>query len=142
MINDDLKLTGSLIVAINDEVVQEADNVVVTAGKDWVAERMRGDNSAMSHMAVGTGSNAVVAGDTTLQTEVARGELNSTTVSGMEIIYTEIFEAGTPEASTAVTEAGIFNDYSGGDMLARTVFSVVNKGTLDSMTITWTITVL
>ena len=41
----------------------------------------------------------------------------------------------------AITEAGLFDAASGGDMLARTVFSVVNKGASDSITITWTITI-
>ena len=41
----------------------------------------------------------------------------------------------------AITEAGIFNASSSGTMLCRTVFSVVNKGASDSMTITWTVTV-
>ena len=36
-INDDLKLKGKLTIALNDEVVQEVDNLVVTAGKGYVA---------------------------------------------------------------------------------------------------------
>ena len=49
------------------------------------------------------------------------------------------FAAGS--GTGAITEAGVFNASSGGTMLCRTVFSVVNKGADDSMTITWTITV-
>ena len=41
----------------------------------------------------------------------------------------------------AITEAGLFNASSSGTMLCRTVFSVVNKGASDAMTITWTVTV-
>ena len=44
------------------------------------------------------------------------------------------------DATGAVTEAGIFNAASGGTMLCRTVFSVVNKGADDSLSVTWTIT--
>ena len=33
MLNDGLKLTGKLSIAINDKVVQEVPNLVVTAGK-------------------------------------------------------------------------------------------------------------
>ena len=33
MLNDGLKLTGKLSIAINNEVVQEIPNLVVTAGK-------------------------------------------------------------------------------------------------------------
>jgi hypothetical protein len=39
-----------------------------------------------------------------------------------------------------VTEAGIFNALTGGDMLCRTVFPVVNKGADDTMSVTWTVT--
>ena len=139
MINDDLKLTGAVSIALNGEVVQEIPNLVVTAGKEWVADRMADSNTVMTHMAVGTSSTAAAAGQTALVSESARGALTSTTVTNNEIAYVETFAAGT--ATAALTEAGIFDASSGGDMLCRTVFSVVNKGANDSMTITWTITV-
>ena len=139
MITDDLKLTGALTIALNDEVVQETENLVVTAGKNWVADRMNNANTVMTHMAVGTGTNAAAAGDTTLQTENDRNALTSTTVTNNAVAYVATWAAG--DATAALTEAGIFDAASGGDLLARTVFSVVNKGAADSMTITWTITV-
>ena len=139
MIHDDLKLTGALTIALNDEVVQETENLVVTAGKNWVADRMNNANTVMTHMAVGTGTNAAAAGDTTLQTENDRNALTSTTVTNNAVAYVATWAAG--DATAALTEAAILDAASGGDMLARTVFSVVNKGAADSMTITWTITV-
>ena len=139
MIHDDLKLTGALTIALNDEVVQETENLVVTAGKNWVADRMNNANTVMTHMAVGTGTNAAAAGDTALQTENDRNALTSTTVTDNAVAYVATWAAG--DATAAITEAGIFDAASSGDMLARTVFSVVNKGAADSMTITWTITV-
>ena len=33
MINDGLNLKGKLAIALNGEIVQEVDNIVVTAGK-------------------------------------------------------------------------------------------------------------
>ena len=139
MIHDDLKLTGALTIALNDVIVQETENLVVTAGKNWVADRMNNANTVMTHMAVGTGTNAAAAGDTTLQTENDRNALTSTTVTNNAIAYVATWAAG--DATAALTEAGILDAASGGDLLARTVFSVVNKGAADSMTITWTITV-
>ena len=144
MVNDNFALTGALTIAINDEVVQETENLVVTA---WVADRMANANTVMTHMAVGTGSTAAAAGDTALGTVITGGR-NTLTVSGgtvgtgadaNTIVYAATWAAG--DATAAITEAGIFDAASGGDMLARTVFAVVNKGALDSMTITWTITV-
>ena len=139
MIHDDLKLTGALTIALNDVIVQETENLVVTAGKNWVADRMNNANTVMTHMAVGTGTNAAAAGDTTLQTENDRNALTSTTVTDNAVAYVATWAAG--DATAALTEAGILDAASGGDLLARTVFSVVNKGAADSMTITWTITV-
>ena len=139
MIHDDLKLTGALTIAVNDEIVQETENLVVTAGKNWVADRMNNANTVMTHMAVGTGSTAAAAGNTALVTETDRNALTSTTVTDNAVAYVATWAAG--DATAALTEAGIFDAASSGDMLARTVFSVVNKGAADSMTITWTITV-
>ena len=140
MLNDGLKLTGKLTIALNDEIVQEVPNLVVTAGKEYVASRIKNDSTtAMSHMAIGTGSTPAAAGNTALGSESARTGLTSTTVSGADIVYVDTFAAGT--GTGAITEAGIFNASSGGTMLCRTVFSVVNKGASDAMTITWTVTV-
>ncbi len=139
MLNDGLKLTGKLSIAINDEVVQEVPNLVVTAGKNYVADRIKNNSTVMSHMAIGTGSTAAAAGDTALGNQTARTALTSTTVTDNEIVYVDTFAAGT--GTGAITEAGIFNASSGGTMLCRTVFSVVNKGASDAMTITWTVTV-
>ena len=139
MLNDGLKLTGKLSIAINDEVVQEVPNLVVTAGKNYVADRIKNNSTVMSHMAIGTGSTAAAAGNTALGSESARTQLTSSTVTDNEIVYVDTFAAGT--GTGAITEAGIFNASSGGTMLCRTVFSVVNKGASDAMTITWTVTV-
>ena len=139
MINDNFALTGALTIAVNNEVVQETNNLVVTAGKNWVADRMNNANTVMTHMAVGTGTTAAAAGDTALGTQLDRNALTSTTVTNNTIEYACTWAAG--DGTGAITEAGIFDASTGGDMLARTVFSVVNKGAADSMTITWTITV-
>tara|TARA_B100000900_G_scaffold355911_1_gene325396 strand:- start:172 stop:597 length:426 start_codon:yes stop_codon:yes gene_type:complete len=140
MLNDGLKLTGKLSIAINDEIVQEVPNLVVTAGKGYVASRMKDASAtAMSHMGIGSGSTAAAASDTALGSQLARTSLTSTTVSGADVVYVDTFPAGT--GTGAVTEAGLFNASSGGTMLCRTVFAVVNKGASDAMTITWTVTV-
>ena len=65
--------------------------------------------------------------------------MTSGTASTNTVVYIATFAAGT--GTGAVTEAGILNASSSGTLLCRTEFSVVNKGSADSMTITWTITV-
>ncbi len=140
MLNDGLKLKGHVSIKVNGEVVQEIPNLVVTAGKNYVASRIKDATAtAMSHMAIGTSSTAAAVGNTALGTEAGRVSLTSTTVTDNEIAYVATFGAGT--GTGAIVEAGLFNASSGGTMLCRTVFSVVNKGASDSMTITWTVTV-
>ena len=140
MINDDLKLKGKLQIALNGDTVQEVDTLVVTAGKGYVASRMKDASAtAMSHMAIGSGTTAAAASQTALGTELGRVSLTSTSVSGAVVTYVATFAAGT--GTGAVTEAALLNASSSGTMLCRTVFSVVNKGANDSMTITWTVTV-
>tara|TARA_B110000858_G_scaffold26790_1_gene27959 strand:+ start:91 stop:519 length:429 start_codon:yes stop_codon:yes gene_type:complete len=137
--NSQMEMKGRLTISINDEVVQEIDNLVVTTGKGYVASRMKDATAtAMSHMAVGTGNTAAAAGDTALGGESARVTLTSTTVSGAVVTYVGTFPAGTGTA--ALTEAAILNASSSGTMLCRTVFAVVNKGANDSMSIQWQIT--
>ena len=145
MIQDSIKMTGELRITVTNpegDITQETvvPNLVVTSGKDFIAERMKdATTSVMSHMAIGTGSTAAAAGDTALCTEAGRVSLTSTTVTANAVAYVATFGAGT--GTGALTEAGLFNASSSGDMLCRTVFSVINKGAADTLGITWTVTV-
>lgn len=142
--NDGLKLRGDVALVLRDKngnVKEERKikNLIVNTGLNFICDRMKNDETAMSHMALGSGSTAAAAGDTTLGTQLgSREALDSDTVSSNTITYTSSFEAG--DATGAVTEAGIFNATSGGTMLCRTVFAVVNKSADDSLSVTWTIT--
>ena len=145
MIQDQIKVTGELKITVtNDEgnVKKEVivPNIVVTDGKEYIASRMKDASAtAMSHMAIGTGSTAAAAGDAALGTESGRVALTSTTVTSNAVAYVATFTAGT--GTGAITEAGILNASSSGDLLCRTVFSVINKGAADTLGITWTVTV-
>ena len=145
MINENLKLSGQLGIVLRDKdgnIKEERTerNLVVTTGLNYIASRMKDASaSAMTHMALGSGTTAPAAGQTDLVTLLgSREALDSTTVTNNEVAYVAFFEAG--DATGAVTEAGIFNASSGGTMLCRTKFNVVNKAADDTMTVTWTIT--
>lgn len=144
MIQDNLKVTGALKVQIFDKTgalkeERELKNLVVTTGKTFIAARMVGTPTAMSNMAIGSGSTAASASDTALGAELGRVALTSSTSTGTVVTYVATFGAGVGTGS--VTEAGIFNASSAGTMLCRTVFSVINKGADDAMSVTWQITV-
>ena len=140
MLHDNFNMIGHLSISINDEVVQEVPNLVVTDGKEYVASRMKDTTkAAMSHMAIGTVSTAAAASDSALGGQANREVLTSATVTGTTITYIATFGAGS--GTGAITEAGLFNASSAGDMLCRTVFAVINKGQNDAMTISWSVTV-
>jgi len=142
-----MKATGKVNVVLKDEFgnVKEdftVNNLVVDTGLDFIASRMKDATAtAMSHMEVGTDNTAAASGDTALGSAVSssRTALTSTTVTDNAVAYVCTFAAGT--GTGALTEAGIFNASSAGTMLCRTVFSVINKGASDSMTVTWTVTI-
>ena len=145
MFNETLKLSGQLAIVLKDKdgnVKEERTekNLVVTTGLNYIASRMKDASAtAMTHMALGSGTTAAAAGQTDLVTLLgSREALDSTTVTANAVAYVASFEAG--DATGAVTEAGIFNAASSGTMLCRTKFNVVNKAADDTMTVTWTIT--
>lgn len=148
MINENLKLSGQLNIVLKDKAgnikdQRDVKNLVVNTGLAYIASRMTGTaKSVMSHMALGSGATAAAASQTDLVSVLgSREALDSTSISGSnneKVVYVSSFEAG--DATGAVTEAGLFNASSSGDMLCRTVFSVVNKAADDTMSVTWTIT--
>jgi hypothetical protein len=144
MLNDQIKITGQVNIVVTGKDGQVKDsrsikNLVVTTGKEFIAARMVGTPTEMSHMALGASSTAAAAGDTALGSELGRVALASDSATGAVVTYTATFPAGT--ATGAIVEAGVFNASSSGTMLCRTVFAVVNKGADDAMSVTWAITV-
>jgi len=148
IMNENLWLDGQLDIVLFDKngLVKHAEtveNLVVNVGLAFIISRMVGTSKGvMSHMAVGSGSTAAAAGDTALGSQLgSRKVLDSTTITGSnneKVQYVCTFGSG--EGTGAITEAGIFNASSSGDMLCRTVFAVVNKAADDTMVITWTVT--
>jgi hypothetical protein len=149
MLQDNIKTKGTLSLVLTDEFgnvkQQDEHNLVVSTGLAYIASRMKDATAtAMTHMAVGAGSTAAAAANSALGNELGRVTLTSTTivttsVANDAVQYVATFGAGT--GTGAITEAGIFNDSTTGTMLCRTVFAVINKGALDTLTITWKVTV-
>jgi len=136
-----LNVTGCLQVVMNGKLHSEFDNLVVTAGKEWVAGMMTGVGNAVSHMAVGTSTSIASVGQTALVAEIDR---NALTVAGGTAVAATVQYActwGAGDGNGALTEAALFDNSSGGNMIARTVFNVITKDPEDVMTIIWTITI-
>lgn len=145
-LQETMKITGKLSIVVRDDngnVKQEllVPNLVVTTGKNYIASRMVGTAATvMNGMSIGTGTGTPAVGDIALGTEAGRVALSTFTSSTNAVTATATFPAGT--GTGAITEAGIFNNAStGGTMLCRTTFPVVNKAAGDSIAITWVISV-
>jgi hypothetical protein len=120
------------------------ENGITDAGFSFIAHSVgnraaSGATNAMSHIAVGTGTTAFAAAQTALVTELNRQAASFSHTVGTKVFsFSANYAAGV--ATGAITEAGVFNAASAGTMLDRVVFSVINKGSDDSLTQTFTFT--
>jgi len=112
-------------------------NTVTTSGKEGIADNILAAPSLgkPTHMAVGTGSP----GANALGVENDRNALTSKTRSGAVVTMVGDWAAG--DATAALTEAGVFNASSSGNMWLSTSFAVINKGANDTLQISWTLTI-
>lgn len=145
MTEDAFKLIGHVRAELRSEDgslkdVRETDNLITTVGRNAIIEQLDASpaNAKPSHMAIGTGTNAAAAGDTALQTELDRNALTSKNVAANVATMVGDWAAG--DGTGAITEAGILNAGSSGDLYARATFSAINKAAGDTLSITWTFT--
>jgi hypothetical protein len=112
-------------------------NTVTTAGKNGIADQILASPSLNkpTHMGIGTGSPS----GTALGTELDRNALTSKTRSGAVVTMVGDWAAG--DGTGAITEAGVFDAASTGNMWLSASFSVINKGATDTLSISWTLTV-
>ena len=110
------------------------------AGMAEAAELLIGAGTAFSNIAIGTGTTNFAATSTQLNNEYKRDTATTSTdttdVSGdtAKLVFTFSFTE-----SKAVTEAGVFNNDSAGDMIAAQTFSAVNVTNGDQLEITYKI---
>lgn len=145
LLSENPKASGSLVIELFDQNGnlkdrREIKNLIVNTGLAFMAQRLISTPTALSHMGIGTSSSAPAGAQTDLLASTARVALTSstnitTTVTNDTARFIATF--GASVGTGAIQEAGLFNASTAGTMLCRTVFAVVNKGALDSMTITW-----
>lgn len=151
-LHDNLKIKGDLKIEMFDAngkkyFERDEKNLTVLVGREWIASRLKdtGLPNQMTHMELGQGATATSATDTDVNIpfaprarvalSVAGGTVTSNTVT-----YTATFGPGV--GTGPATEAILVNASSGGTILCRTVFAVINKPAPDSMAISWTVSVL
>lgn len=116
---------------------QKIHNTVTTAGKNAIADQLLASPTLgkPTHMGIGTGSPST----NSLGSELDRNALTSKTRSGAVVTMVGNWAAG--DGTGAITEAGVFDASSSGNMHLSTSFSVINKAANDTLEITWTLTI-
>ena len=151
-INDSLTMKGRVRLCVwnpDGSLAQEqkVDNLVVTAGKTAIANHLTAGSPSptalrVNYVALGTGTNAPAAGDTTLQTETYRKATasagNTVGVATVTGYYTATETTGT------YREAGLFMGGTAsantGTLLSRVAINIT-KTSIQTLTIEWTITI-
>lgn len=139
--SEQIRLRGRYTLRCNGEVIAEGENLVVTVGKNHVADQLLSapTQATMSHMAIGSGDTAPAAGNTALVTETARVAFGTKTRSTNVVTYVATFGAGV--GTGAVKEAGILNAAAAGTMLNRFLVGPHTKGANDTYELTVQLTV-
>lgn len=148
---DYLKITGDVNIQhfdANKMLVDERNikNLVVERGKNTLAARLVGNaQPTLSYMVVGTSSTGASYTDTSVIAPIASSNtaISTPTVTANAVVAQATFGPGT--GTGALQEAGLFTAFSAtptvGNLFCRTTFSTVTKGALDTVIITWTISV-
>jgi hypothetical protein len=118
--------------------------VFTNAGAAIVTNRIIQAGTAPKNIGWGVGTNAAAVGDTALQTESAPttaggrtvGTESRTTVTNTNDNY-QVVGTVTAGSTLAITESGLFDAVSAGNMLIRGVFSAVNVVSADSIAFTF-----
>jgi len=149
-IKENLKMKGLISIEVKDKKgkLKEKRDVTNTITNVSLAEVTGlmgnvGSKTAFTYLAVGTGTDAAAAGDTTLQTEITDSGLarSAATVSQETTTQTDdtlqLLKAWTASGSKAVTECGILNAGSTGTLLGHQVFAALNVISGDVITLTY-----
>lgn len=103
---------------------------VVNSGLNRTAQLILED---ISHQAIGTGTTAVAATDTALDTETERNATTKETRSGADLEIRTLFTNA--ELPATIEEVGLFNAASNGDMFTRRLFEYAKVSSRDLLLI-------
>ncbi len=117
-------------------------NLIVDVGFDFICDAMckaASRPAVMGYIGVGSNTTNAAAGQTALIAEITRLAATYTHTAGTKVFTLRAtFNPGVGTGS--INEAGIFNAASGGIMLNRVTFPVMNKGADDTILAEFTFT--
>lgn len=112
--------------------------VFANAGKAIVTNRLKGSGTEPQYVGIGTGAGTAAITDTTLFTEVETRTAGTSTQQTTTVTNDTYQSVGTVTAtgSRAVTNAGLFDASSSGNLFMKGDFSTINLATGDSIQVT------
>jgi len=112
--------------------------LLVNGGKAIVTNRIKGAGTEPSYVAWGTGAGTTAATDTTLFTETGTRSAGTSTQQTTSVTNDTYQVVGTMTASgtLAITNAGLFDASTSGNLFVKGDFSTINLGTGDSVQFT------
>jgi hypothetical protein len=113
--------------------------LLVNAGKAIVTNRIKGSGTEPSYVAWGTGAGTAGATDTTLFTETGTRTAGTSTQQTTSVTNDTYQVIGTMTAggTLAITNAGLFDASSSGNLFVKGDFSTINLSSGDSIQFTF-----
>lgn len=135
-------LTAELFKSDGTYEVTHKHNAILNVGFDFIADSIGNSSSRpapMGYIALGTGTTAVTGTQTELVSQLMAKAATYAHDAGTKVFTFETtFNKG--EATGALTEASVQNAETGGTLIDRVVFPVINKGAEDTLKMTFTFT--
>jgi hypothetical protein len=153
VINENASLRGHFSISHVRNGVEidhrEVDNLITTVGKAAMSGLLLVDvgGTAFDYIALGIGTTAAAAGNTTLESEIVTAGGQRKTGTGTQTTTTTTNDSAQLVATFsftgtfAVTESGVLNAASDGTLLCRAVFAAINVVSGDSVSFTWKVVV-
>jgi len=142
-----ISLSGNVKIQLFDvnsnKLIREIErkNLVVTSGRNLIRDLINEASvTGVTHLAVGTGTTAVSAGDASLVTEQFRNTLTKRTPSSGSVTWS-YYLSSTQANGNDLTEAGLFNASSGGTMFARVTHAAITKTSSIAVMYSWTLNI-
>lgn len=138
---DILKVKGTLRLVKYDKngrIVDDTriNNLIVDKGLEMAAKLLNGiSTNPFNYIAIGNGTTSPAASDTELESEIMRVEA-SPSYEPFKSIFSCLIQFS---SSTSISEAGIFDASSGGNMLSRVTFATKNFDAGESLGVYWSI---
>ena len=113
--------------------------VLTNAGKAIVTNRIKGSGTEPSYVAYGTGAGTAAVADTTLFTETGTRQSGTSTQQTTSVTNDTYQVVGTQTAggTLAITNAGLFDALTTGNLFVKGDFTTINLSSGDSIQFTF-----